>query len=310
MPLQPGQHDRAAPADRVDRVADRLLRHRGEVEDHVDPVAAGQLADPLDRVLLVHVDGVVSAELARELELPGVAGQAGGDDQPGADVLGGEDRGQAALPGPEHQHRGPEVHPAVLQRPAHARPERVVHDRDLGRDVAPDRVHDRVRVQVHVLGVAAVEPEAALGRVVAAVAAGPVLALHVLPGQAQVAGPAGDEDLHRHPVADRDSPAGGGGRRDLLDDAERLMTGDHRQPAGAHRALVLLHVAAADAARLDPQQRAVVGADDRARELAQLHLPRSGLDDGANHVSHALLPCSGSAVPGRRYMTLGATGSA
>ena len=66
------------------------------------------------------------------------------------------------------------------------------------------------------------------------------------------------------------------------------MTGDHRQPAGAHRALVLLHVAAADAAGLDPQQRAVVGADDRAGELAQLHLPRSGLDDGANHVSHAV----------------------
>ena len=121
VPLQPGQHDGAAPADRVDRVEDRLLRHRGQVEHHVHPVAAGQLADPRDRVLLVHVDHVVGAELARQLELLRVAGQAGGDDQPRADVPGGEDGGQAALARAEHQHRGPEVHAAVLQRPAHAR---------------------------------------------------------------------------------------------------------------------------------------------------------------------------------------------
>jgi len=74
------------------------------------------------------------------------------------------------------------------------------------------------------------------------------------------------------------------------DDApERLVAGDHRQPAGAHGALVLLDVAAADAARLDSQQRAVLGADNRAGKLAYLHLPGAGLDHGANHVSHVVL---------------------
>src|SRR5262249_17921134 len=68
---------------------------------------------------------------------------------------------------------------------------------------------------------------------------------------------------------------------------EGLVTGDHRQPTGAHRPLVLLNVAAADAARLDPQQRPVLGAgDDGPGELAQLHLPWPGLDHGADHVSH------------------------
>src|SRR6202023_2350387 len=108
---------------------------------------------------------------------------------------------------------------------------------------------------------AAPQAEAALRRVVAAVAACPVLALHVAPGQAQVAGPAGDEDLHGDPVADVDPPALGGGRSDLLDDPQGLVARDHRQPAGTHRPLVLLDVRPADAAGLDAQQRAGVGAD-------------------------------------------------
>src|SRR5262249_36396958 len=77
--------------------------------------------------------------------------------------------------------------------------------------------------------------------------------------------------------------------RDLLDDAKRLVAGDHRQPAAAHGALVLLDVAAADTARLDSQQRAVLGADNRAGELAYLHLPGAGLDHGADPVSHVVL---------------------
>src|ERR1700722_17592213 len=55
---------------------------------------------------------------------------------------------------------------------------------------------------------------------------------------------------------------------------------------GPHRPLVLLDVGAADAAGLDAQQGAVVGADHRPGELADLHLPRPRLDHGPHHVSH------------------------
>src|SRR5262249_31390236 len=87
--------------------------------------------------------------------------------------------------------------------------------------------------------------------------------------------------------ADADAPAGRRRGGDLLDDPERLMPRDHRQPPAAHGALVLLDVAAADAARLDAQQRAVLRSGDHgAGKLAHLHLPGPGLDHGADHVSH------------------------
>ena len=66
---------------------------------------------------------------------------------------------------------------------------------------------------------------------------------------------------------------------DRRDHAERLVPGDERIPHG-DRAGVLLGVAAADAARLDAEERAV-GVDLGDRQLAQLELPRPGLDDRA-----------------------------
>src|SRR5258707_233031 len=69
--------------------------------------------------------------------------------------------------------------------------------------------------------------------------------------------------------------------------AQRLVAGDHGQAPGAHRALVLLHVAAADPARLHAQQRAVARrGNDGPGELSQLHLPGPSLDHGTDHVSH------------------------
>src|ERR687895_1764172 len=61
--LQPREHDAAAVPHALDRVADGLLGHRGELEHHVGHGPAGELGHPLDDVLLLDVDRVVGAEL-------------------------------------------------------------------------------------------------------------------------------------------------------------------------------------------------------------------------------------------------------
>jgi hypothetical protein len=99
--LQPGQHHPAAPADRVQRVADGLQSHRRQLQHHVGQRAAGDLRHPRDGVLLLDVDRVVGAELPGEFQLGRVAGQAGHDDRVGPGGTGGQHRGEAALAGAE-----------------------------------------------------------------------------------------------------------------------------------------------------------------------------------------------------------------
>src|SRR5260370_1120299 len=91
---------------------------------------------------------------------------------------------------PARTTRPPHPTPAQVDGPAYARAQRVEHHRDFGRNVAPDLVQDRVRVQVDVLGESAPRAEPALRWVGAPVTPDPVTARHVPPGQAQVAGPA------------------------------------------------------------------------------------------------------------------------
>src|SRR5262249_50511779 len=112
-----------------------------------------------------------------------------------------------------------------------------------------------------------------------------------------------DGRLHRDPIADVDAPALGGAVADALDHAERLVAGNHRI-LDRDGAGVLLGVAAADATRLDAQERAVVG-DVGHRQLAQLELARSGLDDGTGGTRvHDRGPLSATpATPGRRRPT-------
>ena len=87
-----------------------------------------------------------------------------------------------------------------------------------------------------------------------------------------------DRGLHRNAVADVDAPPLRGAIADALHDPERLVTRDDRE---AHRedAGVLLCVAAADPARFDADEAAVV-VDVGDRQLAQLEAARRGLDDG------------------------------
>src|SRR5690606_14076179 len=217
-------------------------------------------------------------------ELVGVRLQSGHDDRPRARGPGGDDAGEAALPGAEHQHGVSEPDLAEVHRPAHARAERVEHDGQLGGQRLVDLVQDGARGEVEVLGEPApqrrgnVDPGDAVA--VLAVPAGLVAA-----GEAVVAGAARHDHLERHPVARLHAPALGGALADPLDDPHRLVPRDRRPAAHPEVAAVGLDVAAADPVRLDPQQP-VVGADRRARERAQLDRPRRHLDGRAHHVGH------------------------
>ena len=150
-----------------------------------------------------------------------------------------------------------------------------------GREIVADRVHDRVRIEVHVVGVRAPQP----GRVArAARRRGRTCRRgRDTPGSARRdrrgSGRSGISASTATRSPTFDPPALRGAVADALDDAERLVPGNQRH---AHRddAGVLLDVAAADAARLDAQQRAVV-VDVGDRQLAQLELARPGLHDGA-----------------------------
>src|SRR5439155_4391838 len=88
---------------------------------------------------------------------------------------------------------------------------------------------------------------------------------------------AADDALDRHPIADVDAPALRRPVADPLDRAERLVAGNDGQPDGEH-ARILLGVAAADAARLDAEESAVV-VDVGDRQLAELQVAGRGLDD-------------------------------
>ena len=211
--------------------------------------------------------------------------------------------GQPALPRAEDDDRVAKAQVGRRARPADARRERVEEHGDVGRDRCADRVQHRVRVQVHVLGVAAEQPRPDVGpEQSVAVDAAPAAALRAVAGTAELALPAGDQRLDRDAVAGRHAPALGGALADLVDHAERLVAGDRRPAGPAHLVkapVVLLDVAAADPAELHPQQR-VVRTHPRSRELVDLERPRPGL----NH-------CAARGGPGghraRRYLRPPAT---
>src|SRR5262249_6418688 len=241
---------------------------------------AGRSAYPAARVLALDADHVVRAALARQRELRGIAREPGHDDRVRPGRACGDDARQAALARPEDQHGVAGPGARQLDRPAEAGAQGIEEDGDARRQVGAHAVHDRERVEVHVVGVGAPEAGRTVERDVAVAEHGTAPAAHrVASPAAGGAVAAGNQRLDRDPIADLDTPALGGAIADGLDDAERLVPGyereAHRQDAG-----VLLGIAAADAAGLDPQEPGVVG-QLRQRELPQLERARSGLDDGA-----------------------------
>src|SRR5438034_3586846 len=279
QPLHAGQYDAPARGHVVERLGHRLGRVGGDLDHRLRPAPAGQLAHARAGVLPLDVDHVIGAELARERELPRVAREAGHDDRVGARGARGDHAREAALPGAEHEHAVARAGGGDLDRPAEARAERVEHDREARRDVLAHPVHDRERIEVHVVRVRAPqagravegdvavpeEPAAPAAELVAARDAGPAVA-------------AANDRLDRDAIADVDAPALRRPVADALDHAERLVPG-HQGQADGKDAGVLLGVAPADAARLDAQKRAVV-VDVGDGQLAQLEAARRGLHDG------------------------------
>src|SRR5262245_28829315 len=92
-----GKADLAAAVDHADRLVDGVGRARA-LHDVIDALAAVEPAHGFDRILAPHVDDVVGAELAPDLE-PVVAG-AGEDDGMGASALATATPSSPIGPGP------------------------------------------------------------------------------------------------------------------------------------------------------------------------------------------------------------------
>ena len=106
-------------------------------------------------------------------------------------------------------------------------------------------------------------------------------------GEADPAAPARDERFDGDPVTDRKAPTLGRVDADLVDDTDGFVAG-HEGVAEiddtVHLTAVLLDVGAADAARLDAEDR-VVTPDLRPRQLDELDGAGASLDrrdDGAH----------------------------
>jgi hypothetical protein len=68
FPPETGQNDAAAALYHVDRLNDRRDRSCRDIQDDVGKLALGDLANALDRILLIHVDRGRCADLSRQCE--------------------------------------------------------------------------------------------------------------------------------------------------------------------------------------------------------------------------------------------------
>src|SRR5438552_1707040 len=251
--LETGDDD-AAPAhgDR-DGVIERLRRVGRRVHDHLG-AAARRVAHARHHVVLLDVDGRVRAELAREGELVRVTTETRDDDLPRAGGARGDDAAETALTGAEDHHAVTRSGARDRGRPRQPGRERVEHHRDARGQRGAHLLHHRIRRQVHALGIAAPEMRR-LADVRVAVGAAALGARARLPAAARLALSAAVARTHGHAVALTHAPPRRRTPSDLFDDAERLVAGNHRVRRVVLvlglRALVLLVVAAADAARLD-----------------------------------------------------------
>jgi hypothetical protein len=119
---------------------------------------------------------------------------------------------------------------------------------------------------------------------------------------ADLAGAAGAtrlEDLDRHAIAGVHIPSRRRVGPDLLDDPDRLVTGNEREPT-VELTGVLLVIGAAQPAGLDPKYRVVV-ADVGNREAPLLESTRLGEHQGAG-VGHGLT-VRGDGVSAHRLLT-------
>src|SRR6266566_2089800 len=232
---QPGHHDRAALADRVERVRDDLGGHDPHRDDRlVGAHAPGELGDQFLR-LLGGLAAVRGAELLGRLALVGQrvdrhhvarAGQRGALDGVDADAADAVDGDGVAGLGGRGVHRRAEArrHPAADQHDLVQRQVRVHLD---GGVLGDDRALRERAEHAHAAEVlaAAVEPVGAVGQ--APVQDGDAHVAQVrLAGRAPPAVTA-DRQERADDVITGLQP--GDARPDFLDDPGALMTADHRE---------------------------------------------------------------------------------
>src|SRR5438045_6898804 len=252
LPLQPGDDDAPLPDGDGHRVIQRLRRVGRGVHDDLG-AAARRVAHARHHVVLLDVDRGVGPQLTRERQLGRVAAEPGDDDLPGAGGARGDDAAKPALPGTQDHDAVTRPRAGNRAGPREPGRERVEHHRDAGRQRRVHLLHHGVRRQVHALGVAAPEVRR-LADVGVAVGAAALGTRARLPASARLALSAAVARTHGHAVALAHAPPRRRIPSDLFDDAERLVAGNHRVRRVVLvlrlRALVLLVVAAADAARL------------------------------------------------------------
>ena len=134
------------PAGRLNRYA-----HTPDTESEgaLAEVGAPDPVTVMDQISRLKVPGCGSDQLP-----PDPSGSRGDDDLGRARLLGGDQATETARPGTEDDDGVARPGPGIGAGPAHAPAEGVPERGDAGREVAGQPVHDRVRVQVEVLGVA------------------------------------------------------------------------------------------------------------------------------------------------------------
>src|SRR5262249_30489659 len=195
-----GEADAAAAVGHVGGVVDRVRRARA-FDDVIDAIAAGEPAHRLDRVLLAHVDHMVGAEFAADLQA--IVARAGEDHGARAERLGDGDAEQPDGAGPEYRDALAGDEAAEFGQPVHGGAGGHHQGRLLVRHAVGDG-DERVDVVDLIFAEAAIGGEAvgAVALVHVAVVEAVVVARGVHALAAALALAAAGVNLHRHALAD------------------------------------------------------------------------------------------------------------
>ena len=181
---------------------------RGDVDDDVRE-RTSRVPKRRDRILVLHVDREVGAELRGRGESARVARTLSGHhDEPGAGRLRRGARREPADAGAEHRHDVTRLRLRDGHRPSDSRAERVEQRRRHGVEVRADGNEQRVGREVLVLGVAAPQARRTIdGHEAVHVGEAVPLATPVHARAARLARSARQEDLDRDAVAGAGRPS-------------------------------------------------------------------------------------------------------
>ena len=219
---------------------------------------------------------MIRAEHPRKCQFVRIRFESGNDNGARPDLTAGNHTGKPALARPEDHNRISRLRLWHLHRPAESGAERIEDHTDLGRKPVGHRMHHRIGMQIHVLGIATPQAGCLRGRYIGVDLA--MIAEVIAAAQAGLAMATGNHGFHRHPVPDIHSPALRGLITDAGYSAQGFMAGYHRGRR-AQQPFILLVVAAADTTGFEFEQRRI-RIDVRNRNIPRLECARPGLHHG------------------------------